>query len=40
VEALTPEQRDALHDRLVGMLRAHSVRRLRTDVVFGTAIRR
>lgn len=40
VEALTPEQRDALHDRLAGMLRAHSVRRLRTDVVFGTAIRR
>src|SRR6516164_9405439 len=37
VDALGPQQRDRLHARLLGELRARNVTALRTDVVFGTA---
>lgn len=37
VDALSPEQRDRVHGRLLGELRARNVTALRTDVVFGTA---
>jgi SAM-dependent methyltransferase len=39
VDALGPDQRDRLRERLLGRLRADGVTTLRTDVVFGTAVR-
>jgi ubiquinone/menaquinone biosynthesis C-methylase UbiE len=39
VDALSQEQRDRLHKRLLSELRARDVTALRTDVVFGTARR-
>jgi hypothetical protein len=39
VEALSPEQRDSVRERLLAGLRAAGVTMLRTDVVFGTAER-
>jgi SAM-dependent methyltransferase len=39
-DALRPDQRDRLRERLLGRLRADGVTTLRTDVVFGTAVRR
>jgi ubiquinone/menaquinone biosynthesis C-methylase UbiE len=39
VDALSREQRDRVHERLLGELRSRSVTSLRTDVVFGTAER-
>jgi ubiquinone/menaquinone biosynthesis C-methylase UbiE len=37
VNALSPEQRDRVHGRLLRELRSRNVTALRTDVVFGTA---
>ena len=37
VDALSPEQYNRVHDRLLGQLRSNAVTTLRTDVVFGTA---
>jgi ubiquinone/menaquinone biosynthesis C-methylase UbiE len=37
VDALGPQQRDRVRERLLGELRARNVTALRTDVVFGTA---
>ena len=39
VDALSQEQRDRLHERLLSELRSRDVTALRTDVVFGTARR-
>ncbi len=39
VDALSQEQRDRLHKRLLSELRSRDVTALRTDVVFGTARR-
>jgi hypothetical protein len=39
VDALGPDQRDRLRERLLGELRSRRVTTLRTDVVFGTATR-
>jgi ubiquinone/menaquinone biosynthesis C-methylase UbiE len=39
IGALGPEQRDLVRTRLLAELRAQQVTKLRTDVVFGTAIR-
>ena len=39
VDALTPEQREQVRERLLGGLRSRAVSSLRTDVVFGTARR-
>jgi ubiquinone/menaquinone biosynthesis C-methylase UbiE len=39
VDALSQEQRDRLHERLLNELRSRGVTALRTDVVFGTARR-
>ena len=37
VDALSPQQRGRLHDRLLGELRSAAVTYIRTDAVFGTA---
>lgn len=37
VDALQPEQRDLVHDRVVSTLRSRDIRTLQVDVVFGTA---
>ena len=37
VDALRPEQSEAVRDQVLAILRSRSVRTLRTDVVFGTA---
>lgn len=39
VEALSPQQRDTVRDRVIGELNAAAVTAVRTDVVFGTAER-
>jgi len=39
VDALSPEQRDRVRERLLSALRSDAVTSLRTDVVFGTAER-
>ena len=39
VDALPPEQRDTVRDRVLANLRSRDVRTLRSDVVFGTASR-
>ena len=39
VDALSPEQRESVRERLLAGLRAAGVTALRTDVVFGTAER-
>jgi hypothetical protein len=39
VDALGPDRRDLVRERLLGRLRADGVTTLRTDVVFGTAVR-
>lgn len=39
VDALSPEQRDGVRERLLSTLRSDEVTTLRTDVVFGTAER-
>ena len=39
VDALSQDQRDLLRDRVLGALRSRQVTALRTDVVFGTAVR-
>jgi hypothetical protein len=39
VDALTPDKRDRLRDRVLGELRARGVTSLRTDVIYGTARR-
>jgi ubiquinone/menaquinone biosynthesis C-methylase UbiE len=40
VDALTPEQREALRGQLLSTLRSGQITSLRTDVIFGTARRR
>jgi ubiquinone/menaquinone biosynthesis C-methylase UbiE len=39
VESLAPAEREALHDRVLTTLRAQAILTLRTDVVFGMAVR-
>jgi ubiquinone/menaquinone biosynthesis C-methylase UbiE len=39
VDALGDEQRERLRERVIGELRARGVRRLRSDVVFGSAVK-
>ena len=39
VEGLRPAEQEALHDRVLTTLRARAILTLRTDVVFGTAVR-
>src|SRR6516162_6194656 len=39
VDAIGEEQRESLRERVVGELRSRGVRRLRNDVVFGSAVR-
>jgi ubiquinone/menaquinone biosynthesis C-methylase UbiE len=40
IDALTPEQRLLVRERLLAKLRSHAVTSVRTDVIFGTARRR
>lgn len=39
VDALRADQRDRVREQLLGRLRADGITTLRTDVVFGTAVR-
>jgi hypothetical protein len=39
VDALSDEQREQVRERVIGELRRRNIATLRTDVVFGTAVR-